>query len=181
MDWLDLLAVQGTLKSLLQYHSSKAPILWCSAFFTVQLSHPYMTTGKTIALTRQTFVGKVMSLFLNMLSRLDITWKDFFFFFGGGGSRGDRGENNQRIQIQSIPEFLLALPGITQFNREGWDKEKEGDIPKSCTEFTIDQRKLNGKVRMTRKCLGAFCTEGAECQATPMVWNEKCWEFSLFL
>ena len=70
MDWLDLLAVQGTLKSLLQHHSSKASILWCSAFFIVQLSHPYMTTGKTIALTRWTFVGKVMSLLLNMLSRL---------------------------------------------------------------------------------------------------------------
>ena len=64
MAWLDLLAVQGTLKSLLQHHSSKASTLWCSAFFTVQLSHPYMTTGKTIALTRQTFVGKVMSLLL---------------------------------------------------------------------------------------------------------------------
>ena len=74
MDWLDLLAVQGTLKSLLQHHSSKASILWHSAFFTVQLSHPYMTTGKTIALTRQIFVGKVMSLFLNMLSRLVITF-----------------------------------------------------------------------------------------------------------
>ena len=74
MDWLDLLAVQGTLKSLLQHHSSKASMLWCSAFFTVQLSHPYMTTGKTIALTRWTFVGKVMSLFLNMLSRLVITF-----------------------------------------------------------------------------------------------------------
>ena len=72
-DWLDLLAVQGTLKSLLQHHSSKASILQCSAFFTVQLSHPYMTTGKTIALTRQTFVGKVMSLLFNMLSRLVIT------------------------------------------------------------------------------------------------------------
>ena len=68
MDWLDLLAVQGTVKSLLQYHSSKASILWCSAFFIVQLSHPYMTTGKTIALTRRTFVGKVMSLLFNMLS-----------------------------------------------------------------------------------------------------------------
>ena len=67
MDWLDLLAVQGTLKSLLQHHSSKASILQCSAFFRVQLSHPYMTTGKTIALTRWTFVGKVMSLLLNML------------------------------------------------------------------------------------------------------------------
>ena len=73
MDWLDLLAVQGTLKSLLQHHSSKASILRLSAFFTVQLSHPYMTTGRTIALTRRTFVGKVMSLLLNMLSRLVIT------------------------------------------------------------------------------------------------------------
>ena len=74
MDWLDLLAVQGTLKSLLQHHSSKASILLCSAFFIVQVSHPYMTTGKTIALTRQTFVDKVMSLLLNMLSRLVITF-----------------------------------------------------------------------------------------------------------
>ena len=73
IDWLDLLAVQGILKSLLQYHSSKASILQHSAFFIVQLSHPYMTTGKTIALTRWTFVGKVMSLLLNMLSRLVIT------------------------------------------------------------------------------------------------------------
>ena len=74
MDWLDLLAVQGTLKSLLQHHSSKASILRLSAFFTVQLSHPYMTTGKTIALTRWTFVGKVMSLLFNRLSRLVITF-----------------------------------------------------------------------------------------------------------
>ena len=74
IDWLDLLVVQGTLKSLLQHHSSKASILQCSAFFTVQLLHPYMTTGKTIALTRRTFVGKVMSLLLNMLSKLVITF-----------------------------------------------------------------------------------------------------------
>ena len=74
MDWLDLLAVQGTLKSLLQHHSSKASILQCSAFFMVQLSHPYITTGKTIALTRWTFVGKVMSLLFNMLSRVVITF-----------------------------------------------------------------------------------------------------------
>ena len=74
MDWLDLLAVQGTPKSLLQHHSSKTSILGHSAFFTVQLSHPYMTTGKTIALTRQTLVGKVMSLLFNMLSRLVITF-----------------------------------------------------------------------------------------------------------
>ena len=74
MDWLDLLAVQGTLKSLLQHHRLKASILWCSAFFIIQFSHPYMTTGKTIALTRWTFVGKVMSLLLNMLSRLVTTF-----------------------------------------------------------------------------------------------------------
>ena len=71
---MDLLAVQGTLRSLLQHHSSKASILWCSAFFIVQLSHPYMTTGKTIALTSQTFVGKVMSLLFNILSRLVIAF-----------------------------------------------------------------------------------------------------------
>ena len=74
VDWLDLLAVQGTLKSLLQQHSSKASILWCSAFFMVQLSHPYMTTGKTIALTRWTFLSKVMSLLLNMLPKLVISF-----------------------------------------------------------------------------------------------------------
>ena len=82
-DWLDLLAVQGTLESLLQHHRSKASILWRSAFFTVQLSHPYMTIGKTIALTRWTFVGKAMSLLFNMLSRLVITFlprsKHLFF------------------------------------------------------------------------------------------------------
>ena len=74
MDWLDLLAVQGTLKSRLQHHNSKASVFQCSAFFIVQLSHPYMTTGKTIVLTRQTFVGKVMSLLFNMLSRLFVTF-----------------------------------------------------------------------------------------------------------
>ena len=74
VDWLDLLVVQGTLKSLLQHHNSKAPILQCSAFFMAQLSHPYMTTGKSTALTRRTFVGKIMSLLFNMLSRLVITF-----------------------------------------------------------------------------------------------------------
>jgi len=74
MDWLDLLAVQGTFKSLLQHHSSNASVLWCLAFFILQLSHPYMTTGKTIALIRRTFVGKVVSLLFNMLSRLVITF-----------------------------------------------------------------------------------------------------------
>ena len=86
MDWLDLLAVQGALKSLLQHHSSKASILLCSDFFIVQVSHSYMTTGKTVALTRQTFVGKVMSLLFNMLSRLVITVlprsKHLFLFHG---------------------------------------------------------------------------------------------------
>ena len=88
MDWLDLLAVQGTLKTLLQHHSSKASILRLSAFFTVQLSHPYMTTGKTIALTRWTFLGKVMSLLFNMLSRLDIPASGSFLmsqFLASGG------------------------------------------------------------------------------------------------
>ena len=80
MEWLDLLAVQRTLKGLPQHHSSKASILRCSAFFTVQLSHPYMTTGKTIALTRWTFVGKVMSLLFNMLSRLVITFQGVSVF-----------------------------------------------------------------------------------------------------
>ena len=79
---MDLLAVQGTLKSLLQHHSSKASVLQCSAFFIVQLSHPYMTTGKTIALTRQTFVGKVMSLLLNMLPRLVITFLPSLLIYG---------------------------------------------------------------------------------------------------
>ena len=74
MDWLDLLAVQGTLKSLLQHHGSKAPVLWCSAFFIVQPSHPYLTTEETIALIGWAFVGKVMSLLLNMLSKLVITF-----------------------------------------------------------------------------------------------------------
>ena len=74
MDWMDLLAVQGTLKSLLQNHSSKASIIWCSAFFTIQLSHPYMTTGKTIALTRWTFISKEMFLLFNILSKLVITF-----------------------------------------------------------------------------------------------------------
>ena len=86
MDWLDIFALQGALKGL-QHHSSKASILWCSAFSTVQLSHTYMTTGKSIALTRWTFVGKVMSLLFNMLSRLVIAFlpriKHLFFFHGG--------------------------------------------------------------------------------------------------
>ena len=92
MDWLDLHAVQGTLKSLLQHHSSKASILWRSAFFTVQLSHPYTTTGKTIALTRRTFVGKVMSLLFNMLSRLDLDSVKIFSFCIRGSNEHEAGE-----------------------------------------------------------------------------------------
>ena len=97
MDWLDLLAVQGTLRSLLQHHSSKASILQHSAFFTVQLSHPYMTNGKTIAVTRRTFVGKVMSLLLNMLSRLGITFlpRTLLFF--------------KWHQIRSVAQSCLTL------------------------------------------------------------------------
>ena len=99
MDWLDLLAVQGTLKSLLQHHSSKASILWRSAFFIVQLSHPYVTTGKTIALTRQTFVGKVMSLLLNMLARLVITFLP-------------RSKSLLISWLQSLPAVILESPKI---------------------------------------------------------------------
>ena len=87
IDWLDLLAVQGILKSLLQHHSSKASILRCSAFFMVQLSHPYMTTGKIVALTRQTFVGKVMSLLFNMLSKLVVTFQAVVFFIPTRGQQ----------------------------------------------------------------------------------------------
>ena len=99
MDWLDLLAVQGTLKSLLQHHSLKASVLWHSAFFTVQLSHPYMTTGKTIAFIRQIFVGKVMSLFLNMLSRLVITFLP-------------RSKRLLISWLQSLPAVILEPPKI---------------------------------------------------------------------
>ena len=97
IDWFILLAIQGTLKSLLQHHSSKESVLWCSAFFIVQLSHPYMTTGKTIALTRQTFVGKVMSLLFNILSRLVITFLP-------------RSKRLLRSWLQSSSAVILELP-----------------------------------------------------------------------
>ena len=136
MDWLDLLAVQGTLKSLLQHHSSKPSILRRSAFFTVQFSHPYMTTGKTIALTRQTFVGKVMSLLLNMLSRLVITflprskhllthWKRLWCWegLGGGGEGDDRGWDGWMasltrwtwIWVNSRSWWWTGRPGVLWF------------------------------------------------------------------
>ena len=108
MDQLDLLAVQGTLKSLLQHHSSKSSILWCSAFFIVQLSHPYMTTGKTIALTRRTFVGKVMSLLFSMLSMLVIAFLP----------RSKRGGQSQEMESGS-PECLHSCLG----SRHTWSHQ----------------------------------------------------------
>ena len=111
MDWLDLLAVQGTFKSLLQHHSSKASILWRSAFFIVQLSHPYMATGKTIALTRWTFVGKVMSLFFNMLSR---------FVTSGGQSIG--ASASASVLPMNIQDwFSLQLTGLISLQSKGSD------------------------------------------------------------
>ena len=121
MDWFDLPAVQGTLKSLLQYHSSKAPILQCSAFFIVQLSHPYVTTGKTIALTRRTFVGKVMSLLLNMLSRLVI-----IFLPRSKHLLSGRSESESEV-AQSCPTLcdptdssLHQAPPSMGFSRQGY-------------------------------------------------------------
>ena len=112
MDWLDLLAVKGTLKSLLQHHSSKAPILQRSVFFIVQFSHPYMTTGKTIAMTRRTFVGKVMSLLLNMLSRLVITFlprsKQSFNFIAAVNICSDFGAQKNKVShcFHCVPIYL---------------------------------------------------------------------------
>ena len=112
IDWFDFLAVQGTLKGLLQQHSSKALILQCSAFFIVQLSHPYMTTGKTVALTRWTFVSKVMSLPFNMLSRLVIA-----FLLCGGQINKDNGTMNKKLaetlilNVKICPEGLCMFPG----------------------------------------------------------------------
>ena len=112
MDWLDLLAVQGNLKSLLQHHSSKPSIIWGSAFFTVQLSHPNMTTGKTIALTRWTFVGKIMPLLLNMLSRLVITsFKEqaFFNFMAAITTLSDFGAKKNKVS-HGFHCFPIYLP-----------------------------------------------------------------------
>ena len=112
MDWLDLLAVQGTLRSLLQHHSSKASILRCSAFFMVQLSHPNMTTGKTIALTRRTFVGKVMSLLLNMLSRLFITFlpRSKRLLISWLQSPSAVSLESQKIKSDTVPLFPHLFP-----------------------------------------------------------------------
>ena len=118
MDWLDLLAVQGTLKNLLQHHSSKASILRCSAFFTVQLSHPYMTTGKTIALTRRTFVGKVMSLLLNMLSRLAITFLSRSKRLLISQLRYSQPENAQCLEIHDSRISVIALSTVVALSRK---------------------------------------------------------------
>ena len=114
MDWLDLLAVQGTLKSLLQHHSSKASILQCSTFFIVQLSHPYMTIGKTIALTRQTFVGKVMSLVFNMLSSLVITFLPR--------------SKHLLIPWHSIAILTVLVPGRSSWERHLWSLNRIGSL-----------------------------------------------------
>ena len=116
MDWLDLLAVQGTLKSLLQHHSSKASILQCSAFFIVQLPHPYLTTGKTVALTRQTFVGKVMSLLFNMLSRLVITFfpgASVFYFMSAVTIHSDFGTQKKKVShcFHCFPIYFNEVMG----------------------------------------------------------------------
>ena len=115
MNWLDLLAVQGILKSLLQHHSSKASILQRSAFFTVQLSHPCMTTGETIALTKQTFVGKVMSLLLNMLSRLVITFlpRSKHLLISWLQSGADSGSDHELL----ITKFRLKLKKVVKTTR----------------------------------------------------------------
>ena len=115
MDWLELLAVQGTLKSLLQHHSSKASILWRSTFFTVQLSHPYMTTGKTITLTRRTFVGKIMSLLFNMLSRLVITFLP-------------RSKHLLISRLQSVGLALSYSVKITSARESSWSCEATNDL-----------------------------------------------------
>ena len=109
MDWLDLLAVQGTLKNLFQYHSSKASILWCSAFFIVQLSHAYVTTGKTIALTRCTYVGKVMSLFFNMLSQFSSVAQSCLFATPWTAAR----QASQSITNSRSPPKPLSIKSVT--------------------------------------------------------------------
>ena len=124
IDWLDLLAVQGTLKSLLQHHSSKASILWHSAFFIVQLSYPYMTTGKTIALMRWTFVGKVMSLLFNMLSRLVITFLP----------------RSKCLLISWLQSPSAVATGLEKVNFHSNPKERQCQrmlkLPHNCTHLT---------------------------------------------
>ena len=138
MDWLDLLAVQGTLRSLLQHHSSKASILQHSTFFMVQLSHPYMTTGKTITLTRWTFVGQVMSLLYNMLSRLVTTSLSLFFFFSV--TAPFYLEDIRRIQDSKRREWRSAWGG----GGCGREREKEGASMRVRTREIESERKHFG-------------------------------------
>ena len=132
MDWLDLLTVQGTHKSLLQHHSSKASILQPSAFFTVQLSHPYMTTGKTIALTRQTFVGKVMSLLLNMLSRLVITFlpRSKHLLISWLQSSSSVILEPRKIKSDTVSTVYCHPVYLTYMQSTSWDKvQKKPNMP----------------------------------------------------
>ena len=137
IDWFDLLTIQGTLKSLLQHHSSKASILQRSAFFTVQLSHPYITTGKTIALTRRTFVGKVMSLFFNMLSRLvmtslvDQTVKTSAYNVGDLGSIPGLGRSPGEGNGNPLQCYCLKNP----MDRRAWQATVHG-VAKSRTRLS---------------------------------------------
>ena len=143
MDWLHLLAVQGTLKSLLQHHSSKASVLQCSAFFIVQLSHPYMTTGETIALTRWTCVGKVTSLLLNMLSKLVITFLDRMWSTGEGKGKllqysclenpmNSMKRQNDRIMKEELPRSVGAQYATGDQWRNN-SRKNEGMEPKQKT------------------------------------------------
>ena len=145
MDWLDLLAVQGTLKSLLQHHSSKASILRCSAFFMVQLWHPYMTTGKTIALTRQTFVSKVMSLLFKMLSRLVIAFlsrSKCLNFMAAAPVRSDFGAQENKvchwyILLDCFLIYLQFLPLKIILDHSQWLKKKRAGIQETGSSLTM--------------------------------------------
>ena len=150
MDWLDLLAVQGTLKNLLQHQSSKASILWHSAFFIVQLSHPYMTTGKTIALTRRNFVGKVMSLLLNMLSGLVIDYSSL------------RKLTHPRIFVVASPP-----PDISHSNN---DHHMSPFIWECSLILPGDVREFYWRIMPNRKCE----QKSLQLQAEPWTW--LCWK-----
>ena len=137
MDWLDLLVVQGALKSLLQHHSSKTSILWHSGFFIVQLSHPYMTTGKTIALTRQTFVGKVMSLLFNMLSRL-VPYGRKWRRTKKSLDESERGEWKSWLKAQHSENEIMASGPTTSWEIDGKTVETVSDFILGGSKITAD-------------------------------------------